>query len=49
MLKKMVKCSMQKRKKGALIFIIIGYCIFIIHQRKGGIHDIYSIFMEAFG
>ena len=21
----------------------------MIHQRKGGIHDIYSIFMETFG
>ena len=23
--------------------------IFTIHQRKGGIHDIYRIFMETFG
>ena len=23
--------------------------IFMFHQRKGGIHDIYRIFMETFG
>ena len=33
----------------SLFFPVLGYRIFIAHQRKGGIHEIYRYYMDTFG
>ena len=47
--KELIKCSKGVKKMDANVWFTKTYSIFIVHQRKGGIHDIYRIFMGTFG